>query len=140
MYRYLYSYIFIYIGGVEYCRIILHVLINKPRQKTSKYTVWVVHKCFPSLKLSVFPACAPCTYNHNAGQMADRPADVSPKTGQHIIRPRPAERREECASPSLKTELIQTDKLTHTCARTFTATYIHTHEPNIWLLMLNQGS
>lgn len=33
MYRYLYSYIFIYIGGVEYCRIILHVLINKPRQK-----------------------------------------------------------------------------------------------------------
>lgn len=53
-------------------------------------------------------------------------------------RPRPTERRKECVSPSLKTEPEQTDKLTH--ARTFTTTYIHTHEPNIWLLMLNQGS
>lgn len=35
----IYIHIYLYIGGVEYCRIILHVLINKPRQNKQVYSM-----------------------------------------------------------------------------------------------------
>lgn len=108
------------------------MLINKPRQKTSKYTVWVVHKCFSFDKAQhVFPPVHPRVYNHDAGQTADRHARCFvKKTGSaRRNRPRPTERRKECVTPPLKTELERTDKLTHARARahTFTTTYIHTY-------------
>lgn len=111
------------------------MLINKPRQKTSKYTVWVVHKCFSFDKAQrVSPPAHPRVYNPDAGQTAERHARcfAPQKTGSaRRNRPRPTERRKECVSPPLKTEPEpeRTDKLTHAHARahTFTTTYIHTY-------------
>lgn len=79
MYRYLYSYIFIYRRGRVLQNYIACVNQENLDKKTSKYTVWVVHKCFLSIKLGLFRHLYYQGYNQYADQTTDRLPDVKGK-------------------------------------------------------------
>lgn len=133
MYRYLYSYIFIYRRGRVLQNYIACVNQENLDKKTSKYTVWVVHKCFLSIKLGLFRHLYYQGYNQYADQTTDRLPDV---TGKQVStssdQSRSTKQCNECVCEP------ETYRQTH--AHTLTPTYIRTHKPNIWLLTLNQGS
>lgn len=123
----IYIHIYLYIGGVEYCRIILHVLINKPRQKTGKYTVWVVHKCFPSIKLSVFLRLCPSCLQSVCWPNGRPPSRCFAKNGSA----RQTGHGQQSGVKSVWVLLCKRNwnepTNSHTRACTFTTTYIHTY-------------
>lgn len=127
MYRYLYSYIFIYRRGRVLQNYIACVNQENLDKKTSKYTVWVVHKCFLSIKLGLFRHLYYQGYNQYADQTTDRLPDV---TGKQVStssdQSRSTKQCNECVCVSPFSENRTGNVPTNSCTHTYTHIYTYT--------------
>lgn len=139
MYRYLYSYIFIYRRGRVLQNYIACVNQENLDKKTSKYTVWVVHKCFLSDYFATFTIRV--TISTPTKQLTASRMLQENRSAHHLTNhARQSSITSVCVSPfsENRTGNVPTNSCTHTYTHIYTYTQTKYMASNVESRQLNK--